>query len=78
MVTIRGGSMVVAMVAAAIMGVLVGIGLTVRAVVATDEQTVLLLPLDVDEELAVAVDTALAAMSEDGRLDDLADRWLHR
>lgn len=53
-----------------------GVELVLRGTVPTDEQTVLLLPLDAADELVAAVDGALAALGEDGTLDDLAATWL--
>lgn len=51
--------------------------LHVRALVPSGERTVFLLPLDAADEVVVAVDEALATLAAEGRLDDLADRWLH-
>ena len=53
-----------------------GVELVLRGTVATDEQTVLLLPLDAPDDLVVAVDDALDALREDGTLDVLAATWL--
>lgn len=53
-----------------------GQSLHLRSRVETDDQTVLLLPLGAADEDVEAVDAALAAASEDGRLAALAQEWL--
>lgn len=50
--------------------------LHLRSRVETDDQTVLLLPLGAADEDVEAVDAALAAAREDGRLASLSDAWL--
>ncbi len=53
-----------------------GVPLAVVAAVPTERHTVLLLPLDGDDELASAIDAAIAALTADGRLDALVAAWL--
>ncbi len=53
-----------------------GAPLAVAAVVPTEDETVLLLPLDGDEELLAAVDAALDTLRADGRLGELGATWL--
>lgn len=52
--------------------------LALHAVVPTGDETVLLLPVDADEELLAAVDEALVAMRDAGRLEALVETWLRR
>lgn len=53
-----------------------GTPLHLRSRVETDDETVLLLPLGAEDTAVEAVDAALAAAREDGRLASLVDAWL--
>lgn len=54
-----------------------GVQLAVVSTVATGDRTVLLLPLDGDEDLVAAVDGAVGRLGAEGRLDALVATWLH-
>lgn len=54
----------------------VGAPLSLHSAVPTTEETVLLLPLAADDDLVAAVDDALVALREQGRLEALQDQWL--